>query len=241
MEHIYRVCHKKYVQRVGQSSRCYQAGVYRQPFRDPFRTSHQFRTHTQTRRGTYGTRCMQAKKKKRRRRVSRHSATTGGGNLSPIQLVEEIADEFDPLAALNLLRVISGVTQFGHILSALPQCPHTHLCSAGFCLGRDAAVLQAFAQVQRCAPDDPRTALHITSRSASWVVLALTPSPGMPGGDFLGTYYRTAGPLYGCRRTSKKPYRRNCPTYRAPVYYGYIPDLSGIKKLLAGRTNSRAK
>ena len=45
---------------------------------------------------------------------------------------------------------------------------------------------------------------------------------------------------YGCRRTSKKPYRRNCPTYRAPVYYGFIPDLSGIKKLLAGRTNSRA-
>ena len=30
--------------------------------------------------------------------------------------------------------------------------------------------------------------------------------------------------LYGCRRTSKKPYRRNCPTYRAPVYYGFIPD-----------------
>ena len=45
---------------------------------------------------------------------------------------------------------------------------------------------------------------------------------------------------YGCRRTSKKPYRRNCPTYRAPVYYGFIPDLPGIKKLLAGRTNSRA-
>ena len=46
--------------------------------------------------------------------------------------------------------------------------------------------------------------------------------------------------LYGCRRTSKKPYRRNCPTYRAPVYYGFIPNLPVIKKLLAGRTNSRA-
>ena len=51
---------------------------------------------------------------------------------------------------------------------------------------------------------------------------------------FIGTVgHRTTG-------TSKKPYRRNCPTYRAHVYYGFIPDLPLIKKLPAGRTNSRA-
>ena len=101
-----------------------------------------------------------------------------------LQLVEEIA-EFDPLAALNLLRA-SGVNRFGHILSALPP-----LISAGFCLGRGAAVLQACAQVQRFAPDPDSvlplipTAPHTTSQSA-WVVLASTPSPGMPGGTSLG-------------------------------------------------------
>ena len=73
-----------------------------------------------------------------------------------LQLVEEIA-EFDPLAALNLLRA-SGVTRFGHILSALSPL----LISAGFCLGRDAAVLQAFAQVQRFAPD-PDSSTQYTS------------------------------------------------------------------------------
>ena len=94
-----------------------------------------------------------------------------------LQLVEEIA-EFDPLAALNLLRA-SGVTRFGHILSALPP-----LISAGFCLGR--AMQQCFRPSHRCSGLPLiRTAPHTTSRSA-WVVLASTPSPGMPGGTSLG-------------------------------------------------------
>ena len=64
-----------------------------------------------------------------------------------LQLVERIA-EFDLTRA-------GGVTRFGHILSALPP-----LVYAGFCLGRDAAVIQAFAQVQRFAPDPDSSTHH---------------------------------------------------------------------------------
>ena len=103
-----------------------------------------------------------------------------------LQLVEEIA-EFDPLAALNLMRA-SGVTRFGHILSALPP-----LISAGFCLGRDAAVLQAFAQVQRFAPDPDSSTHHFPISMGGAGLDSLTRHAR---GNFLGTYYRIVGPLY---------------------------------------------
>ena len=71
-----------------------------------------------------------------------------------LQLVEEVA-EFDPMAALNLLRASGVNNRFGHIMmSAVPP-----LVCAEFCRGRDEAVLATFTEIQRFAPD-PLTSTH---------------------------------------------------------------------------------
>ena len=103
-----------------------------------------------------------------------------------LQLVEEIA-EFDPLAALNMLRA-SGVNRFGHILSAIPP-----LISADFCRGRDTAVMDTYSEIQCCTPDPAQSSHHLPINLGGAGLDSLVKHAR---GNYLGTFFRVAGPLY---------------------------------------------
>ena len=103
-----------------------------------------------------------------------------------LQLVEEVA-EFDPMAALNLLRA-SSVNRFGHIMSAVPP-----LVCAEFCQGRDEAVLATFTEIQRFAPD-PLTSTHHFPINLGGAGLDSLVKHAR--GNYIGTFFRVAGPLY---------------------------------------------
>lgn len=108
----------------------------------------------------------------------------GGAHDRLLDLTEEIADE-DPFAALRLLQT-SGISKFGHVLSAVPPA-----LARDFARNRDEAIAATLATIQQAPIAESSThALPIGAGGAG-----LTSLESHAAGGYIGAFFRIAGPL----------------------------------------------
>ena len=70
---------------------------------------------------------------------------------------------------------------------------HNPLISADFCRGRDTAVLDTFSEIQRITPDPFQSSHHLPINLGGAGLDSLMKHAR---GNYLGTFFRIAGPLY---------------------------------------------